>query len=252
MKTKSLDVIVRDALLDSGLPLHYYTRYLHHGLRCLDELSMDYDLGNIKTVVLDVTSYKRAILPADFVDVVDVSGKRGEKLLALERNRGLNKLYNRDTEGNKIPYPSDTSITYDQEFNYNLLSGGTTMNPRGEMIGRYYGRMRNALLTYDIDTVNSELVFSNTMDLTQVTLVYITSAVSRSTANVVTPYATDVITKYISMMAAKNEGMSLGKFQLAKQDYDNAKRVFRARMNSMDYAEMLGLIRKGIHGGLKN
>jgi len=95
-------------------------------------------------------------------------------------------------------------------------------------------------------------VFSNTMSLISVTLTYITSAVSRSTANVVTPYATDVISKYITMMAAKAEGSTLGKYQLAQQDYQNAKRVFRARMNSMDFAEMIGLIRSGIHGALKN
>jgi hypothetical protein len=252
MKTKSLDVIVRDTLLDNGLPLHYYTRYLHHGLRCLDELSLDYDMGNIKTVVLSVTDYRRAILPADFIDVIDVSGKHGEKLLPLERVRSLNKLYNRDTEGNKIPYPAEQSVNYDAEFNYNLISGGATMNSRGELIGRFYGRQRNPLMTYDIDTVNSELVFSNTMDLIEVTLTYITSAVSRSTANVVTPYATDVISKYITMMAAKAEGSSLGKYQLAQQDYQNAKRVFRARMNSMDFAEMISLIRNGIHGAIKN
>jgi hypothetical protein len=252
MKTKSLDVIVRDALLDNGLPLHYYTRYLHHGLRCLDELSLDFDMGNIKTVVLDVTSYGRAILPADFVDVVDVSGKHGERLLPLERVRNLNKLYNRDAEGNKIAYPSEQSVNYDAEFNYNLISGGATMNSRGELIGRFYGRQRNPLMTYDIDTVNSELVFSNTMSLISITLTYITSAVSRSTANVVTPYATDVISKYINMMAAKAEGSTLGKYQLAQQDYQNAKRVFRARINSMDFAEMIGIIRNGIHGAIKN
>ena len=252
MKTKSINIIVRDALLDNGLPLHYYTRYLHHALRILDELSMDYDMGNIKSVVLSTTSYQRAILPTDFVDVVDVSAKHGERLLPMERDRTLNKNYNRDEAGNKIPYPTDTNINYDSEFNYNLISGANNMNTRGELVGRYYGKQRKPLLTFDIDTTNSELVFCNTMSLTEVTLTYITSSVSKSTANTVTPYAVDVITKYIKMMAAAADGAKIGIFQLAKQDFENAKRVFRARMNSMDYAEILGLIRKGIHGSIKN
>jgi hypothetical protein len=252
MKTKSINIIVRDALLDNGLPLHYYTRYLHHALRILDELSMDYDMGNIKSVVLSTTSYQRAILPTDFVDVVDVSAKHGERLLPMERDRTLNKNYNRDEAGNKIPYPTDTNINYDSEFNYNLISGANNLNTRGELVGRYYGKQRKPLLTFDIDTTNSELVFCNTMSLTEVTLTYITSSVSKSTANTVTPYAVDVITKYIKMMAAAADGAKIGIFQLAKQDFDNAKRVFRARMNSMDYAEIIGLIRKGIHGSIKN
>lgn len=252
MKTKSLNIIVRDALLDNGLPLHYYTRYLHHGLRILDELSLDFNMSNIKTVPLSVTSYQRAVLPTDFIDFIDVSAKYGERLLPMERERNLNKLYNRDDSGNKIPYPTSTSINYDEEINYSLISGSNNLNTRGELVGRYYGRRRSAKLTFDIDQINNELVFSNEMALTEVTLTYMTSAVSMSSANVVNPYAVDVITKYISMMATKAEGSTLGKYQLAKQDYDNARRIFRARINAMDYADLLGVTRRGIHGTIKN
>lgn len=256
MKTKSINTIVREALLDNGLPLHYYTRYLHHALRILDELSMDFDLGNVKSTTLAVTSYNRAILPNDFIDVVDVAAKHGERLLPLERMRSLNKNYNRDEAGNKIPYPSTDMVNYDSEFNYNLISGSNNMNTRGEMIGRFYGKQYKPLLAFDIDTVNSEIVFNNTMPLEEITLTYITSAVSKSTANLVTPYATDVITKYIQMMAFQAEGGNskylISKMQLNKQDFQNAKRVFRARMNSMDAAEMVGAIRRGIHGSIKN
>lgn len=252
MKTKSINIIVRDALLDNGLPLHYYTRYLHHALRITDELSMDFNLGNIKVVELDVTSYQRAILPADFIDFIDISAKHGERILPMERERTLNKKYNYDSAGNKIPYESTLSINYDAEINYNLISGSNNMNTRGELVGRYYGRARAPKLTFDIDETNQEIVFSNGMILTKVTLTYMTSAVSSSTANVVTPYATDVITKYIQMMAVKAEGTTLGKYQLAKQEYDNARRIFRSRMNATDFAEVLGSIRNGIVGSLKN
>lgn len=252
MKTKSLNIIVRDALLDNGLPLHYYTRYLHHALRITDELSMDSNMGNVKMVKLNLTSYQRAVLPSDFIDLVDVSAKQGERLLPLERDRTLNKMYNYDDSGNRIPYPSDTTLNYDSEFNYNLITGGNNLNTRGELIGRYYGKQRKPLLMYDIDTINSEIVFSNTTTFTEITLVYISSAVSKSSANLVTPYATDVITKYVQMKAAQADGGRIGMLQIYKQDFENARRIFRARMNSMDYAEVVGLIRKGIHGSLKN
>jgi hypothetical protein len=252
MKTKSINTIVREALLDKNLPLHFYSRYLHHGLRIMDELSLHFSLGNIKLVELDVTSYQRAILPSDFVDFIEVSVKHGERALPMEKDTRLNKIYNRDESGNKIPYPSSTSINYDSEINYNLISGNTNMNTRGELIGRYYGRKRQPKLTFDIDEINSELVFGNEMVLSKVTLIYMTSAVSRSSANLVTPYATDVIIKYIEMKAAQAEGGTLGKFQLAEQSYANAYRRFKSTMNSLDYAEILGTIRNGIYGSLKN
>jgi hypothetical protein len=218
----------------------------------MDELSLDFDLGNVKSVELSVTSYNRAILPTDFIDVIDVSAKHGERLLPLERMRSLNKNYNRDDAGNKISYPASDMVNYDSEFNYNLISGSNNMNTRGEMIGRFYGKQYKPLLAFDIDTINSEIVFNNTMPLEQITLSYVTSAVSKSTANLVTPYAIDVISKYVQMMAIKNEGAKIGVYQLAQQDFHNAKRVFRARMNSMDAAEMVGAIRRGIHGSIKN
>lgn len=252
MKTKALNIIVREALLDKGLPMHYYTRYLHHGLRIVDELANDFNMGNIKMVELDVTSYNRAILPADYVDFIDVSAKNGERVLPMERERTLNKMYNYDTEGNKIAYPSNLSVNYDAEINYNLISGSNNMNTRGELVGRYYGRKRSPKFTFDIDETNQEIVFSNDMILSKVTLVYMTTGVSRSSANVVTPYATDVIIKYMDYKAIKAEGGSVGATQLAEQEFYNARRVFRSRMNATDYASILGQIRNGIYGSLKN
>lgn len=252
MKTKTIDNIVRDALLDNGLPLHYYSRYLHHGLRILDELSLDFDIGNVKSVELDVTSYNRAVLPADYVDYIDVSAKNGERLLPLERDRALNKRYNYDAQGNKIAYPDATPIGVYEEISTLLLSGGRTINFRGEQTGRLYGRTRKPALVFDIDTTNQEIVFGNGITLTKVTLTYMTTGVSKTSANAVTPYATDVVTKYIKLMATKAEGGRLGDIQLSEIDYKNALRKFRARMHSMDTTEILGAIRTGIHGTIKN
>jgi len=252
MKTKSINLIVRDALLSRKLPLHYYSRFLHHALTIVDELSLDFDLGNnVKTVELDVTSYQRAVLPADFVDVIDVSAKSGDKLLPLERDRSLNKKYNYDGNGNKIAFPSSES---NSELNslVAITSSTVNLNSRGELKGRYYGSKRVAKFTYDVDSGNEELVFGTDMDLTKVTLTYLTTGVSRSSANLVTPYANDTITKYIYMMESMNSKDRIGIYQIAKQDYNIARANLRARLNAMDTAEIIGALRRGIHGGLKN
>jgi hypothetical protein len=252
MKTKSIDVLVRDALMDDRLTLHYYTRYLHHALRIMDELSLHFDLGNIKSTELELTSYKRVPLPADFIDVVNVDAKNGERSIPLERDRLLNKRYNFDDSGNKIPYPAETPLGVYEEYSASLLSMGKTINFRGEQTGRLYGRIRKPAMVYDIDTLNQELVFGNDMPLTKVTLIYITNAVSMSNANVVTPYATDVITKYIKWMARKAENGRLGSIASAENEYQNALRKFKSTMYSIDYAEILGSIRSGYHATIKN
>lgn len=253
MKTKTIDTIVRESLLDKGLPLHFYTRHLHHALRIYDELALDFPMGNVKTIELSITSYNRAVLPSDYIDFVSVNAKNGERLVGLERVRNLNKQYNYDDSGNKIPYPTATPIGIYEEMSTLLLSGGRTVNFRGEQTGRLYGRTRKPQLIFDIDEVNQEIVFGNMIEgLTKVTLIYITSGASTSIANTVTPYATDVIIKYIDWMALKAMGGRLGDIQLAEQAYHNAKRILRSRLHGMDRAEILGAIRNGIHGTIKN
>jgi hypothetical protein len=126
------------------------------------------------------------------------------------------------------------------------------LNSNGQFVGRYYGRERRALFTFDIDKLNQEIVFSNKTTFEKIVLTYVTSAVSKSSANVVTPYAVDTISKYMVMMAAKANGARLGEAQGAKMEFENARRVLRARLNSMDYAEIIGALRRGIHAGVKN
>lgn len=252
MKTKSIDVIVREALLDDRLTIHYYTRYLHHALRIMDELSLHFPIGSVKTIELDLTSYNRAILPADFVDVINVDAKNGERIIPLERDRQLNKQYNYDSSGNKIPYPSAAPFGIYEELSNILVSGGRTINFRGEQTGRLYGRTRKPALVYDIDTLNQELVFGNGIELTKVTLTYMTTAVSMSTNNLVTPYATDVIIKYIKFMARKAENGRLGSIASAESEYHNALRKFKSVMYSIDFAEIIGSIRNGYHNTIKN
>lgn len=254
MKTESIDSIVRRALLNDGLPLHYYTRYLNHAINILEELALDFPINNVKIVDVPITSYNRAILPTDYVDYVSVNIKAGDRALPMERVRTLNKKYNYDTNGNKIPYPSEHSINFDSELAYNLISGLGNTNPRGELLGRYYGRVRNPTFVFDIDEINSEIVLGTdvTSAINTIQLTYITNGYCTSCANAVTPYAVDVIIKYIKMMAAKAQSARLGEYQLLSQEFYNAKRILRARLHSMDTQEVLASIRNGIHGSIKN
>jgi len=45
---------------------------------------------------------------------------------------------------------------------------------------------------------------------------------------------------------------ALNKVALAKQEYINAKRKLKSRLNAMTYADVLRIMRQGVHGSIKN
>lgn len=254
MRTKTLDGVVRGILLERQLPLHYYTRHLHHAITQLEELSFDLEIATVKSVKLTVDAYQRASLASLSIDdIVDVSAEFGEKLLPMERDITLNKLYNYEEDGiTRIPYPDGVNLNFDSELNYNLLAGTNNMNTSGELIGRVYGKQRTAHLVYDIDRDHNEIVFANTMTLADVVVTYVSASPSITSANTVHPYAVSTIKAYATMMAKKAEGAGLGEVQMYQLDFQNKRRVLRSRMNDMSYADYLGSLRRGLHASLKN
>lgn len=267
MKTVTLNHIVRNTLMDMQYPLHYYTRFLHYGIQCLEELNYDFPLGdsgsitsgsesatasNVKSVELDVTTYMRAILPADCVDVVDVSGKYGEHILPLRKDQSLNLIQNYDDAGNKIAHSDQNNINYDLDLIYNTTTNFGHVNEQGEHIGRGYGISSEQSQSYNIDSHAGEIVFNNSLTVNKVVLTYISDGITTSEANVVHPYAQDVIKKYIIYQKHYHTNASFNKVGISKQDFHNAKRKLRARLNALTYADIVSTLRTGIHGSIKN
>lgn len=252
MKTRTLDHIVRNTLMDLQLPLHYYVRFLHYGIRCLEELNYDIPI-NIKITKLDVTSYQRAILPSDLVDVVDVSAKYGEHLLMLSLDPELNTAQNFE-EGTttKIKYPDPAPVSFDNELIYSTVNNFGQYNEVGENIGRHYGLAADQKQSYTIDKINGELVFDNALSVSEVTVTYVSDGVTTSAANTTTPYAEDTINKYIRYQRSLNSVAGQNKISLLRQEFILAKKKLKSRLNALSYSDILRSIRRGIHGSIKN
>lgn len=252
MKTRTLDHIVRNTLLDLQLPLHYYVRFLHYGIRCLEELNYDIPI-NVKITKLDITSYQRAILPSDFVDVVDVSVKYGEHLLQLSLDPELNTNYNYE-EGTttKIKHPDPSPVSFDNELIYSTVNNFGQYNEVGENIGRHFGLAADQKQSYTIDKINGELVFDNAVSVSEVTVTYVSDGITTSSANTVTPYAEDTINKYIKYQRSLNSNAAANKIGLLKQEFVLAKKKLKSRLNALSFADILRSIRRGIHGSIKN
>lgn len=225
---------------------------MHYGIRCLEELNYDIPI-NVKITKLDVTSYQRAILPSDFVDVVDVSAKYGEHLLQLSLDPELNTSYNYE-EGttNKIKFPDPAPVSFDNELIYSTVNNFGQYNEVGENIGRHFGLAADQKQSYNIDKINGELVFDNALSVSEVTVTYVSDGITTSSANTVTPYAEDTINKYIKYQRSLNSNAAANKIGLLKQEFVLAKKKLKSRLNALSFADILRSIRRGIHGSIKN
>jgi hypothetical protein len=253
MQTKTIDSIVRGVLHDLSLPLHWYTKYLGYALREAEELSITYPvMGNVKLAELTVLDSMRAALPVDFSSYLDVYVKSGEKLKALTRDKTLNLIPNLNDSDEVIAYPSSSTTIV---INGDAEEGGIVLTAGGDHAGGIYGATDRSGISFNIDEVNDQIVFSNILTSTTVVLLYRTKGISTTIANVVHPFAIDAIEKAIhhkrEKYGNKLEKTPYGRNE-AHEDYKIAKRKMRARLFGMTAADMLRGIRDGIQATIKN
>lgn len=252
MKTISLNLTVREALMDAGLSLHYYFDFLHYAIRALEEFNYDAPI-DVKAVNLSVTDYQRAILPSDCVSIVDVSGRYGEHLLPFSMDKALNKLYKYDSSGNKIAHPNATDTSFVDEILYNSFNYRTHTTEAGEHMGRFFGASTTQKQTFGIDEVNSEIVFSNDVTVTECVLTYISDGISTSEANLITPIIKDYIQKACHYKRVQfNGAVPMNQKMLAREEVKLAEKRARARVHSMSYADIIRSMRRGLHASIKN
>lgn len=239
MKTKTLNVLVREALADNGYPIHFYLNYLHHGIRCLENLALDFDFGpNVKELNIATLSYDRVTLPADCIDVIGVFGIYGGQRKDFLRNNSLTKIYN-EISSVKYPYTEDASTLpeYDNLIDSTPL-GQTSAN---EMVTVLYPGGKPTY-EYNVDTEHSELILGPGHGLTSIYLRYLAPVVSTSTANTVHPYAVDVIHAYINWKIAKADGSAQSKVAVLKDEYYNQKRIMRGQMSGLSIEQLYQIL----------
>lgn len=267
MKSITLNNIVRETLMDMQYPLHYYVRFMHYGIHCLEELSYDLPFGesgsiaagstaatvsNIRYIELDVTTYMRAILPSDCVDVVEVHARYGEHVLPLRKDKSLNLIQNYDSSNNKIQYTDQNKGLDAADLLGTTTSAQGRVNQYGEHIGRVFGHVDRQDQSYNIDENAGELVFNNALNVNKVVVAYITNGVKTSQANVVHPYAKDTIKKYIIYQKHLHTNNAFNKTGAFKREYSLAKKKLKSRLYGMSYSDILAVLRQGLHSAPKN
>lgn len=251
MKVYTLDNVVRNALSERGYPLHFYLQFLQYGIDALRELNFD-TLQNVKSVRLNVNSYKAVTLPCDFVDIVRIGNELGQYVNPLGVKDSYNRLNQFNDAGDKVPYSNvegDFGIPYDWQGFW----GTTYLNSYGEFEGRAFNNVPTYTNSYQLLRERNEIQLDINYTSATVTLDYITDGVSTDASNAVHPYALDTIKKYIIYrMKESGRQYNLSERAVAKDDYYNALRVLRARLNDVDTMEIRRSLSRAYNAAIKN
>lgn len=267
MRDITLDHTVRSTLMKLQHPMHYYLRFLHYGIRCLEEIGYDIKFGqtgaipnasteatssNIRIVSFDITDYRRVILPTDCVDVVDVVCQYGQQLLTLREDDGISPIQEFDEQGNKIPTPAAGQIDYDIGFAYTVETLSGNFNQYGEFLGRNFATKPRQKQAYSFDRHAGEIILDADVKGEKLVIVYITQGVTVSAQNVVHPYLQDTIEKYIIYQKYAHTRFDKDKIALMKRDYEVALKKARSRFYAFTYSDLLAVMREGYFSGVKN
>lgn len=250
METKTIDAIVRESLIEAGLTLHFYMKYLYFCLKEFEHLAKKHRYF-YKQTELTINSYKRVTIPSDFRGIIDLSERNGERLESLFRDDSLNRMYNYDDEGNKIAWPQAEEAFNDTYTIYN--NDGEAINSGVLGSTGWYGLSKGDDKAFTIDTNNNEIVFTNKMEANaKVVLTYSTDPIDATTANVVDHMFVDTLKTYMHYCQLDFGNAPQYEVRRAWTKYKNAKRELNAFLRPITYARLMNLLRKGIHGGLKN
>jgi hypothetical protein len=247
MITKTVDSVVREVLLEEGLSMHFYVGVLLQTLSETQRLSMNHGM-HVKQQSLTINSYNRTSLPEDMLYLIDISVRKGEKLIPAVRDTGLNRMYRFDEFGAKIAFPDATDgsipIVYETNDPYAYSSR--------EGFGGFFGLSAPQDRTFNVDYVNSEIVFSNEFTSDEVVITYAADPVTCSTCTLIRYEYVDTLKSYAKMKYHENSGIS-NQYQIesARRDYQNRKRNMKALVYPTSKADLIYAVRKGLHFGGK-
>lgn len=234
MKLYTLDNLVRSALADLQLPMHYYLQFLTYGIDSFRELNFDV-LQNMKSVRLPVNSYGAATLPCDFVDWARVGNEYGQYIERWEPRETFNRLNDFDASGNKEKYPDVEANGSYLPFNYLGLWFTSFANDKGELLGRIFNAKPSFRKSFQIVRERGEIQLDVAYQGATITMDYISDGVNSDATTAIHPYAFSTIKAYIIWKYKLNSRRFPGpEKSQAEQEYFNNYRILRARMNPID------------------
>jgi len=245
MRYTSLDNIVRSTLMQCGYTLHYYIQALKSASDCLRELTFD-TLQNVNTVNLTLSDSGSADLPCDYVDFVKVGVPYSQYVRPLVQKDSINRLQNKDTSGNPIPYSNAIDVTYGDTVLVPPFFESDYINDNGEPLGRLFGFNAGWIQDgFKILRERGQIQVDQQLCATSIYLEYISDGQCSDNATKVHPYAQKTIEAYI-LWQFKQHSRAYGRQErrLAQDEFSSQRRILRARLTGLTAQDIKRIVRK--------
>lgn len=228
MVTVTLDEVIRKTLSKTGLPLHYYIKYLIIARDGLKELNFAI-LPSATTSKLTLDSKKEATLPNDFVGEVALYKAEGDKMIELPHN-GVISSYNSATAFDVVPSVSSTGSIfplYADQFRSD--------------VGRQFGQVFPRVDGYRIIPELNKIRVDNTTDLTEIYIKYVTLPQLVNNKTLIHPFIEPAIVAYINWQVAHYAGSN--DMMVKKNEYYNQRRLAKSNLNRINITDILSSFR---------
>lgn len=224
-----IDSLVRQVLLEKGLPVHFYIRLLSWSLDCLKELELDI-IGKIKTDELVANNLGRVKLPCDYVDWARVGTVSGQYVLRMAPNDNYARALRQDSSGAYAPY-SDGEYT--SEYLWNSPYVMDWFDKNGSFRGRGFGG--NGTPTDTFMVIGDEMQLNNNYaEGDRITLDYL-SFDQASASSYAPKYSESTIRSYMEYKYAFSLPKSVPYDKnVAKSNYEGEYRRLVARVSPVD------------------
>jgi hypothetical protein len=228
---ETIDNIVKGVCMDLGEGEERYEQYLHWALEAHKDWHLD-QAKEIKTVQIDLTPYKAAALPDDFVDWTKVGIKCGNTILTFAKDNYM--PFPEDNDGDNVVDVDEDCPRFDvgdysvvDANGYSLNSFShyyyNTLNDKGQDTGNLFGLTAkdNYQGYFRLNKEREEIQFrSRILNLETIYLEYISNGYNPCGMSYVHPYAAKLINLYVHWMRKKHNRLS-ARWQIddAKTDY---------------------------------
>ncbi len=245
MQTETLNVCVRNYLLNKHLPLHYYLPVLHRAITGLNEISKDFNFGtNIKTVEKTI-SVDRTTYPDDCNNILKVFGIVAGEEKSFLYNPNITTVKKLNGSTHVVYSESDTTLTGNETERNNIIKEGTMSGELPQIVNINYS---NNKYEYNIDLSTKEVILKPNSEVTKIYIRYRTLMATMSSATNMPLVAENAVHAYIEWQFAKNAGSSKSRIadinttETLKEEYYTAKRNLRSLLNPATIHDYLQII----------
>jgi len=246
----SLDAIIRRALLQNSMPIHWYAEYLFHSSSCLRELTID-TLKVINTKNLPIGDYGEVDLPDDYLDDIGVSFSTGATLKPIPHRDSINPLrIHNSATGDFERQPTTTTLS--QGGLYFPFVGRTwywNISDYSEPTGRLFGSDGENPNGYKVIKERRQIQLYGEFSGGNMVLQYISDGQSVDNASMVDTLAFQTIQDFINWQSGPNKN---NEFSPEGKKYYNSKRKLRARLNDMTVEDIKNITRANYTAAIKN